>query len=142
MNTIPLRFIELAKVVEQECLGTYPYEAVAQYLNHQVDLLKKQGQYGAVWDWRPIKEYPYSKHARWFSPPVYSKPIPYPVLVTVQKIGARIREAEFCVSDIQHFPDPISCGHHLRFGFGAGGGTVGRAVFPIDFGMGIQAFDL
>lgn len=39
VNKIPIRLLELSKVVHEETLGVYPYEDVARYLDKQVEKL-------------------------------------------------------------------------------------------------------
>jgi hypothetical protein len=82
INKIPLRLVELARVIQEECLGVYPYEAVVRYLDRRVEELRKKRPrshyYYTEWCWRPIREY--SSHRSLSNPRfdywVYNKPIP------------------------------------------------------------------
>jgi hypothetical protein len=113
INKIPLRLVELARVVQEECLGVYPYEHVARYLDKRVQELRKNKSgshyHYAEWRWHPLKEY--SSHHSLSNPRfdywVYNKPIPYPVMLTIGKIQQRINDAEFYVTDIREYRDPF-----------------------------------
>jgi hypothetical protein len=113
INTIPLRLVELAHVIQEECLGTYPYEAVVRYLDRRVEKLRKEksrSHYSYIeWRWHPVKEC--SPHRSLSNPRfdywVYNKPIPYPVMLTIGKIQQRINDAEFYVTDIREYRDPF-----------------------------------
>ena len=113
INKIPLRLAELAHVIQEECLGTYPYEDVVRYLDKRVEeLRKKQSRphyYYTEWRWHPAKEY--SSHRSLSNPRfdcwVYNKPIPPPVMLTIAKILQRIDDAEFYVTDIREYKDPF-----------------------------------
>jgi hypothetical protein len=113
INKIPLRLVELARVVQEECLGTHPYEAVVRYLDRRVEELRKKRPrshyYYTEWSWHPVKQY--SSHHSLSNPRfdywVYDKPIPYPVMLTISKIQQRINDAEFYVTDIREYRDPF-----------------------------------
>jgi hypothetical protein len=113
INKIPLRLVELAQVVQEECLDTYPYEDVERYLDRRVQELRKKKSgfhyYYPEWRWHPVKEY--SLHLSLSNPrfdcSVYNKPIPPPVMITIAKILQRIYDAEFYVTDIREYKDPF-----------------------------------
>jgi hypothetical protein len=113
INKIPLRLVELARVVQEETMGVYPYDDVARYLDKQVQKLKgsDSGRWGSFYEWRwhPAKEYS-SRHYRsasHFDFTIYNKPIPQEVLSTIARIVDRVPDAEFYVSDVQEFKDPF-----------------------------------
>ena len=113
INTIPLRLVELAKVVREETLGIYPYEDVARYLDKQIEKLassrSETWRFLHEWRWRPVKDYS-SRHYRsgsQFDTRVYSKPIPPEILPTIARIVDRCPDAEFYVTDVQELKDPF-----------------------------------
>ena len=59
INKIPLRLVELAKVVREETLGIYPYEEVARYLDKQIEKLvnSRPDRWHSYheWRWHPVK---------------------------------------------------------------------------------------
>ena len=113
INQIPLRLVELAKVVREETLGIYPYKEVARYLNKQIEKLvdSRSDRWHSYheWRWHPLKEYS-SRHYRsgsHFDTSIYNKPIPPEVLPTIARILDRMPDAEFYVTDIDEFKDPF-----------------------------------
>jgi hypothetical protein len=113
INKIPLRLVELARVVREETMGVYPYEDVVRYLDKQVGKLagvrSERWRSFYEWRWHPAKEYS-SRHYRsasHFDFIIYNKPIPQEVLSTIARIVDRIPDAEFYVSDVQEFKDPF-----------------------------------
>lgn len=113
INKIPLRLLELAKVVREETLGVYSYEEVARYLDKQVEKLAsarlESWRSFYEWRWHPVKEYS-SRHYRagsHFETSIYNKPIPPEVLPTIAKIVERFPDAEFYVTDIREYKDPF-----------------------------------
>ncbi len=112
INTIPLRLVDLAKVVREETLGIYPYEDVVCYLDKQVEKLagSRSNRWHSFheWRWHPVKEYRSShRYESPFDGRIYNKPIPPEVLPTIERIVDRFPDAEFYVTDIQEFKDPF-----------------------------------
>ena len=112
INKIPLRLVELAKIVREETLGLYPYEDVVRYLDKQVEKLtnSRSDRWHSLyrWRWHPVKEYPSShRYDAPFDSRVYNRPIPPEVLPTIARIVDRFPDAEFYVTDIQEFKDPF-----------------------------------
>ena len=113
INKIPLRLVELAKVVRQETLGIYPYEEVARYLDKQIEKLanSRSNRWSSFheWRWHPVKDYS-TRHYRsgsHFDTSIYNKPIPEEILPTIARIADRFPDAEFYVTDIDEFKDPF-----------------------------------
>ena len=113
INKIPLRLVELAKVVREETLGIYPYEDVVRYLDKQVEKLagSRSDRWHSFheWRWHPVKEYS-SRHYRSgsrFDASIYNKPIPQEIVPIIARIANRFPDAEFYVTDIQEFNDPF-----------------------------------
>ncbi len=113
VNRIPIQLCQLAQIVREETMGTYPYDSVVQYLDKQAAALSQSTRERwrtFRWCWRPVKEYGHIFHGRddgHFSCEVYDKPIPAEVLPTIARIVARMPAAEFFVSDIEEFKDPF-----------------------------------
>ena len=112
INKIPLRLVELARIVREETPGLYPYEDVVRYLDKQVEKLANNRSnrwhslYG--WRWHPAKEYPSSRgYDAPFDSRIYNKPIPPEVLPMIARIVDRFPDAEFYVTDTQEFKDPF-----------------------------------
>ncbi|MDQ6733638.1 MAG: hypothetical protein M3Z35_05885 [Nitrospirota bacterium] len=113
INKIPLRLVELAKVVQEETLGTYAYEDVARYLDKQIEKLanSRSNRWSSFheWCWHPVKDYS-TRHYRsgsHFDTSIYNKPIPEEILPTIARIVDRFPDAEFYVTDIDEFKDPF-----------------------------------
>lgn len=111
INKIPLKLVQLAKVIEEECLGVYDYNDVVRYLDKQVERLSKNkfDRHYYEWRWHPVKEY--ATHRSWgtphFASEVYNKFIPLPVMFAMEKIERRMHDAEFYITGIREFRDPF-----------------------------------
>jgi hypothetical protein len=109
INKIPLQLIELARVIREVCIGVYEYDAVTRYLDGQVERKRKNRFDYTDWNWHPIK----SSNGFWSGWPnhvsadVYNKPIPMPVMLTIDRIESLYPSARFYVSDIRDVKDPF-----------------------------------
>ena len=70
VNVIPLQFVKLAQIVRQEFLGIYPYEAVRQYLDRQVEQGRKIGSFPqrdlVLEPGQEIRDHPLSESIQFF----------------------------------------------------------------------------
>jgi len=111
VNQIPLRLVELAKIVREETLGIYPYEDVARYLDKQVEKLRgnRADSWRSFYEWRwhPVREYSSHRYraGAHFDTSIYNKPIPQEVLPAIDRIVDRMPDAEFYISDVQEYKD-------------------------------------
>ena len=110
VNAIPLQFAELGCAIREVCIGIYAYEAVIRYLDRVVEEKRNHRWDSLDWYWRPVNAAAagYRAHApKHVSPDVYDKPIPLPVMLTIQRIKSRFPAAKFFVSDIREVSDPF-----------------------------------
>lgn len=103
--------------ISERGLTVYSRPQVDEYLHHKYALPKSNVTSLVQWGWRPLRAVDQVKgHAdakngvvqRGATP--YSKPIPYPVLLTVKDIRDSFPSARFYVSDEMHaerIPDPF-----------------------------------
>jgi hypothetical protein len=82
---------------------------VTRYLDGQVERKRKNRFDYTDWNWHPIK----SSNGFWSGRPnhvsadVYNKPIPMPVMLTIDRIESLYPSARFYVSDIRDVKDPF-----------------------------------
>ena len=111
VNQIPLQVVELTKVVHEMALGIYDYRSVVNYLDAQEQHINsdRTAWRRYEWNWHPIRsarEFGRSRPER-VSMDLYNKPIPYPVLLTIERIESRFPKACFYVSDLRGVSDPF-----------------------------------
>ena len=105
-------------------IRVYPYQVVQKYLNDKYGVSSETS--GAKWVWKPLRGADQVKHDVGYhqyirrslngavarEQPPYAKPVPLPVLLTVERITERFPEALFFVSDqysAPPIPDPFLC---------------------------------
>jgi hypothetical protein len=104
--------IKLRDVLAEENIRVYDYDQVAIFLDTKLQ---------EEWKWMPLRqidaeEFPggnwghtIANKRRVFSNERYNRPVPLPVLLTVEKIVKRIPEVRFFVSGIKRDADPFLC---------------------------------
>lgn len=104
-----LKSNELRQYLRDAGIRVYPMDAVQKYLNGKYG--EADGQRGAKWVWKPLRSADgLSIHGAWQSGHLvngavareqapYGKPVPLPVLLTVERIADKFPDALFFVSD-------------------------------------------
>jgi hypothetical protein len=109
LNSIPLALCDLEDVLRAEGIAVFNYAQVNQYLDAQCAALTatsaaKKDYKTFQWYWHPVAKYNWHNEPK-ISHGQYSKPIPMPVLYTIECILSRFPRAQFYVSKIELFPD-------------------------------------
>lgn len=110
------QLVSLEDALRQEHIHIYKMSDVARYMGK----IKPKGQ---VWGWKPVRQidlercsaitfYQHNNDGRYIEGGTYDKPIPYPVLVTMDRIEEAMKDEEhkpaFFVSDYcARVPDPF-----------------------------------
>jgi hypothetical protein len=117
MSAVPLDTERFKAFVVANGLTVYNRADVDEYLHHKYALVTTNVTARVVWGYRPLRELDrtagHTDSANGHlqrGAPAYSKPIPYPVLLTVKAIRDAFPAARFFVSDEMHaerIPDPF-----------------------------------
>jgi hypothetical protein len=105
-------------VVRDQGLRVYARDEVQNYLHAQYGVPINTVTASVVWGWRPLRVadqrivgmWASSNGAVQYGAPLYTKPIPYPVLLTIKAIRDAAPSARFYVSDEftkERIPDPF-----------------------------------
>jgi hypothetical protein len=104
--------LKLSAVLVDENIRVYDYGKVCRFLDRKL---------GKEWKWLPLREIDRQEFPggtwshevegakRYFGETRYNRPVPLPVLLTVQKIVEKVPEARFFVSGIERDADPFLC---------------------------------
>jgi hypothetical protein len=101
---------ELLEFLQAEGIGVYNYKAVEEYMNGLVakENYANRGWQTFTWIWASLRAKDRSFNLATLSQPsTYEKPIPFPVLLTIEKIADRFGDkVNLFVSDIVNVPKP------------------------------------
>ncbi len=103
---------ELEAFLHENGMAVYDYQAVTRYLDATVERMTKTLRERHAWRWVPLRQCDKGQVVAQLSTGMvtYTKPIPYPVLLTIEKVHERFGERlAMFVSDIYTVPkaDPF-----------------------------------
>jgi hypothetical protein len=108
--------LKVRNFLDREGIDIYPYDKVETYLDDQFGHWSEWCNYGRKWLWRPLRDVDFGLHLSRdleerngsilsHQTDSYDGAIPFPVLVTVEKLATQFPDLKFYVSDVPNQKD-------------------------------------